>query len=81
KIVVNTAIAKISAVGIGMVTEPGTAAKMFQALAENNINIEMIATSEIKISCVVAEDDSIAALKAVHTAFGLAGSQEIQVSV
>ncbi|MEM9977485.1 MAG: aspartate kinase, partial [Cyanobacteria bacterium P01_D01_bin.2] len=80
KIVVNTAIAKISAVGIGMVTEPGTAAKMFQALAENNINIEMIATSEIKISCVVAEDDSIAALKAVHTAFGLAGSQEVQVS-
>ena len=80
KIVVNTAIAKISAVGIGMVTEPGTAAKMFQALAENNINIEMIATSEIKISCVVAEDDSIAALKAVHTAFGLAGSQEVKVS-
>ena len=80
KIVVNTAIAKISAVGIGMVTEPGTAAKMFQALAENNINIEMIATSEIKISCVVAEDDSIAALKAVHTAFGLAGSQEVKIS-
>ena len=79
KIVVNTAIAKVSAVGIGMITEPGTAAKMFQALADNNINIEMIATSEIKISCVVAEDDSIAALKAVHTAFGLAGSQEVTV--
>ncbi|MEO1180002.1 MAG: aspartate kinase, partial [Cyanobacteria bacterium J06636_28] len=79
EIIVDTAIAKVSAVGIGMMTEPGTAAKMFQALADSNINIQMIATSEIKISCVVAEDSGIEALKAVHTAFGLAGSQEITV--
>ncbi|MEA5462305.1 aspartate kinase [Leptothoe sp. PORK10 BA2] len=79
EIIVDTAIAKISAVGIGMITEPGTAAKMFQALADRNINIQMIATSEIKISCVVAEDQGIEALKAVHTAFGLAGSHEIEV--
>ncbi len=79
EIIVDTAIAKISAVGIGMITEPGTAAKMFQALADSNINIQMIATSEIKISCVVAEDKGIAALKAVHAAFGLAGSEEIEV--
>ncbi|MBX2862308.1 MAG: aspartate kinase [Leptolyngbyaceae cyanobacterium MAG.088] len=78
-IVLDKDIAKVSAVGIGMITEPGTAAKMFQALADSNINIQMIATSEIKISCVVAEDSGIAALKAVHLAFGLAGSQEIQV--
>ncbi|MEM9264038.1 MAG: aspartate kinase [Cyanobacteria bacterium P01_F01_bin.13] len=79
EIVVDTAIAKVSVVGIGMITEPGTAAKMFQALADSNINIQMIATSEIKISCVVSETDGIEALKAVHTAFGLAGSQEIEV--
>ncbi|MDV3352870.1 aspartate kinase [Leptothoe sp. LEGE 181152] len=79
EIVLDKAIAKVSAVGIGMMTEPGTAAKMFQALADSDINIQMIATSEIKISCVVAEDSGIDALKAVHTAFGLAGSQEIKV--
>ena len=79
EVIVDTAIAKVSAVGIGMMTEPGTAAKMFQALADSNINIQMIATSEIKISCVVAEDSGIEALKAVPTAFGLAGSQEIEV--
>ena len=79
EIVLDKAIAKVSAVGIGMMTAPGTAAKMFQALAASNINIQMIATSEIKISCVVAEDNGIDALKAVHTAFDLAGSQEIEV--
>lgn len=79
EIVLDTAIAKVSAVGIGMISEPGTAAKMFQALADSNINIQMIATSEIKISCVVAEEQGIDALKAVHAAFGLAGSQEIEV--
>lgn len=79
EIILDKAIAKISAVGIGMVNEPGTAAKMFQALADSNINIQMIATSEIKISCVVAEDSGIDALKAVHQAFGLAGSQEVEV--
>ena len=78
-IVLDKNIAKVSAVGIGMMSEPGTAAKMFQALADSSINIQMIATSEIKISCVVAEANGINALKAVHTAFGLAGSQEIEV--
>ncbi|MBT9311830.1 aspartate kinase [Leptothoe kymatousa] len=79
EIVVDTAISKVSVVGIGMVNEPGTAAKMFQALADNHINIQMIATSEIKISCVVDETSGIDALKAVHNAFGLAGSQEVEV--
>ncbi|NEP57783.1 MAG: aspartate kinase [Symploca sp. SIO2G7] len=79
EVVVDTAIAKVSAVGIGMIAAPGTAAKMFQALADSNINIQMIATSEIKISCVVAESQGTDALKVVHSAFGLAGSQEIEV--
>ena len=52
----------------------GTAGRMFRALADAGINIAMIATSEIRISCVVAQDDGEAALRAVHHSFGLAGS-------
>ncbi len=67
------AIARVSAVGAGMPSTPGTAARMFRCLAEAGINIEMIATSEIRTSCVVAEADGVAALQAVHGAFGLGG--------
>jgi aspartate kinase len=52
----------------------GTAARMFRALADAAINIEMIATSEIRTSCVVPEADGIKALQVVHSAFGLGGS-------
>lgn len=68
---VDVAIAKVSVVGTGMVGRPGVAAKMFQALAQEGINIQMITTSEIKISCVVAEDDGKRALQAIHAAFDL----------
>jgi aspartate kinase len=54
----------------------GTAARMFRSLAEAGINIELIATSEIRTSCVVAEGDGIRALQAVHQAFALGGSTE-----
>ncbi|MGL4621054.1 MAG: ACT domain-containing protein, partial [Chroococcidiopsis sp.] len=80
QIVVDTAIAKVSVVGAGMVGQPGVAAKMFAALAQKQINIQMIATSEIKISCVVAQEQGVAALQAIHAAFGLSGSGAIQVS-
>ncbi|MDJ0637011.1 MAG: aspartate kinase [Xenococcaceae cyanobacterium MO_188.B29] len=76
---VDSAIAKISIVGAGMIGKPGVAAKFFTALAQEQINIQMIATSEIKISCVVAEDEGIKALKAVHDAFNLAGDLEVEV--
>ncbi len=76
---VDDAIAKVSVVGMGMINTPGIAARMFDALAKQNINIQMIATSEIKISCLVAETDGITALKAVHDAFGLCGSEQIVV--
>ncbi|KJH70545.1 aspartate kinase [Aliterella atlantica] len=79
EIVVDTAIAKVSIVGAGMLGHPGVAAKMFAALAQHNINIQMIATSEIKISCVVPQADGVTALKAIHAAFGLAGTGKIQV--
>ncbi|MBC6471775.1 MAG: aspartate kinase [Hormoscilla sp. GM102CHS1] len=79
EIVVRRAISKVSAVGIGMVKHPGVAAQMFAALAAQQINIEMIATSEIKISCVVAEAEGVKALQAIHAVFGLAGGQTIIV--
>ena len=68
------AISRVSAVGAGMPCTAGTAARMFRALAQAGINIEMIATSEIRTSCVVAEADGIGALQAVHAAFGLGGA-------
>jgi aspartate kinase len=67
------AIARVSAVGAGMACTAGTAARMFRALAAAGINIEMIATSEIRTSCVVAEADGVRALQAVHQAFALGG--------
>ncbi len=65
------AIARISTVGAGMATTAGTAAKMFRAIANAGINIEMIATSEIRTTCIVSERDGTKALKAVHKFFEL----------
>jgi aspartate kinase len=64
-------IAKLSVVGIGMRSHSGVAAKMFKALASQKINIDMISTSEIKISCVISEKAADKAVRAVHKAFGL----------
>ncbi|MDX2212719.1 MAG: aspartate kinase [Oculatellaceae cyanobacterium bins.114] len=80
EVTVDPAIAKVSVVGTGMIGRPGVAARMFEAFAKQQINIQMIATSEIKISCVVAEAEGIRALQAVHAAFGLSGTERIQVS-
>ena len=79
EVVVDDAIAKVSVVGMGMISTPGIAARMFDALARQNINIQMIATSEIKISCLVTEADGVKALKAVHDAFDLFGSERVVV--
>ncbi len=70
-VVVDESIAKVSIVGAGMIGKPGVAAKMFNSLAAAGINIQMIATSDIKISCVVAQSQGIDALKIIHQAFGL----------
>ncbi len=72
------AIARVSAVGAGMPATAGTAGRMFRYLADAGVNIEMIATSEIRTSCVVAESDGIAALQAVHAGFQLGGSTRHQ---
>jgi aspartate kinase len=52
-----------------MITNPGVAADMFKALAKENINIEMISTSEIKVSCIIHEDQAIKAVQALHAEF------------
>lgn len=67
----DSKIAKLSVVGIGMRSHCGVAEKMFSVLAEEKINIQMISTSEIKISCVIDDAHADRALRAVHTAFGL----------
>ncbi len=79
EVVLDSAIAKVSIVGAGMIGQPGVAAKMFEALAQHQINIQMIATSEIKISCVVSQEQGVQALQAIHAAFDLAGSEKFVV--
>ena len=63
---VDTTCAKVSIVGAGMQSHSGVASKMFEALSNNNINIKMISTSEIKISCIIDRDDADKAVSAIH---------------
>ena len=71
EIVANDKIAKLSVVGIGMRTHSGIADKMFKTLSDEKINIQMISTSEIKISCVIEENQAEKALNSMHDAFEL----------
>ena len=70
-VIYDDKIAKVSVVGVGMRSHSGIAARMFQALAKQSINIEMISTSEIKISCVISKAQAVKAVRALHKAFGL----------
>jgi len=67
----NDKVSKISIVGAGMVTTPGVTYKMFRALADQNINILAISTSEIKISVIIKEEDTLKAVKKLHNIFDL----------
>ena len=67
----NDKVSKISIVGIGMITTPGVTFKTFRALADENINILAISTSEIKLSVIIREDDTLKAVKKLHTTFDL----------
>ena len=69
-------IAKVSLVGAGMTDELGIAGKMFRILADHGVNIEMISTSPIRISCVVRGDDVAAAVQGLHDGFELGVEQE-----
>ena len=68
----ETKIAKLSIVGAGMISHPGVAAKMFETLYNENININMISTSEIRVTVLIKDSDADRAINAVHDAFGLA---------
>ncbi|MBN1828603.1 MAG: aspartate kinase [Deltaproteobacteria bacterium] len=71
RIVYDEKISKISVVGVGMKSHAGVATKMFESLAKENINIQMISTSEIKISCVIEDKYTELAVRVLHDAFGL----------
>ncbi len=75
EVIADEEIAKISVVGIGMRSHTGVAAKMFDTLAKRGINIEMISTSEIKVSCIVRESQAEEAVRALHGAFELDSDQ------
>jgi aspartate kinase len=70
-VAVTESIAKVSLIGVGMRSHSGVAAKMFEVLSHEGVNIMMISTSEIKISCVIEEKYLELAMRALHTAFGL----------
>ena len=69
---------KVSIIGAGMKTHPGVAAKVFTVLGDHGINIEMISTSPIKISCVIPGDKVPEAVRALHAAFELSGDDTIR---
>jgi aspartate kinase len=71
ELIADPAVAKISVVGVGMRTHAGVANTMFKALAERGINIEVISTSEIKISVLIREEATELAVRALHSAYGL----------
>ena len=64
---------KVSVIGVGMRTHAGVAQKMFETLHEKGINIQVISTSEIKVSVLIAEEYTELALRSLHTAYGLDG--------
>ena len=78
EVATDPAMGKVSIVGAGMKSHPGVAAKVFTTLGENQINIEMISTSPIRISCVVPGDRVPDAVRALHTAFNLSGEDSIR---
>ncbi|MDP2183640.1 MAG: aspartate kinase [Actinomycetota bacterium] len=73
----DESIAKISLVGAGMKTHPGVAAQMFSALADAGVNLDMISTSSIRISCVISRDQADVAVRALHGSFGLSDAEVV----
>jgi aspartate kinase len=78
RFVIDPDIAKVSLVGAGMRSHPGVAADMFEALAEEGINIEMISTSSIRVSCVIRAEDAVRAVRAVHARFAIGQEAEVR---
>lgn len=72
QILIDTEVAKVSVIGSGIASTPGVAARMFQALADQNINIELISTSEVRIACIIRKNRLDDAVRAIHDVFDLA---------
>ena len=75
ELVTDDAVAKVSIVGVGIRSNPQLAAKMFEMLAERQINLLAVSTSEIKVSALIAEAELELAVRVLHTAFGLDAEQ------
>jgi len=71
EVVFEDHVAKLSIVGVGMISKPGIASQMFSALGDNGINIKLITSSEIKISCLIDQKDAKKAVQVLHASFGL----------
>lgn len=71
KVTSQEGLVKVSIVGAGMVSHPGVAAQMFEVISKQGVNIEMVSTSEIKVSCVIEGSKLNDVVKALHTAYGL----------
>jgi aspartate kinase len=78
KIQTDEAMGKVSVIGAGMKSHPGVAAKVFSTLGSEGVNIEMISTSPIKISCVISGEAVPGAVRALHAAFELSGEGTIR---
>ena len=78
EILYDSDMAKVSLVGAGMQSHPGVAARMFTCMGEKQINIDMISTSEIKISCVVRKDEGRDAVRAIHQEFELDKEEDLE---
>jgi aspartate kinase len=81
EITTDASVAKVSIVGAGIQNAPGYAARMFGTLADAGVNIEMITTSEIRITCMIAEDDVETAVRALHAAFELEKPESVDETV
>ncbi|MFB3903113.1 MAG: aspartate kinase [Acidobacteriota bacterium] len=77
---VDPDVAKVSVIGSGVASTPGVAGRMFQALAEEGINIELISTSEVRIACIIRKDQLQAAVRAVHRKFDLANLERKELN-
>ena len=80
KVRVNTGVAKVSVIGSGVASNPGVAAGMFRALADQDINIELISSSEVRIACIIQQDKLESAIQAIHKEFNLANLQRNKIS-
>jgi aspartate kinase len=80
EVLVDTNVAKVSVIGSGIASSPGVAGRMFQALAREGINIELISSSEVRIACIISRDRLPDALRAIHREFDLAHLERKRVA-